>query len=90
MRTVVVVRLNGALESTPYPPPIATFYKFVGWVFNPPPHNVSPTTHLNQTHHNLPTIHTPIAHAMHGQRPDLPHGEGATHPPRGPNAAFQL
>ena len=23
-----------------------------------------------------------------GQRPDLPHGEGASHPPRGPDAAL--
>ncbi|PRY79559.1 hypothetical protein CLV80_102204 [Yoonia maritima] len=25
-----------------------------------------------------------------GQRPDLPHGEGASHPPRGPSAALLL
>jgi len=32
--------------------------------------------------------HSGIAPGNAGQRPDLPHGEGALHPPRGPNAAL--
>lgn len=29
-----------------------------------------------------------LVRASHGQRPDLPHGEGAMHPPRGPGDAL--
>ena len=31
---------------------------------------------------------TQMDRASHGPRPDLPHGEGALHPPRGPGGAL--